>query len=195
MNNGLGFVDSHSRRESLRWMGGTLLRIPAAAIILPAALVSASAARMPLQRIDGRPPAPDFALPDLDGNIVRFADFRGKVVLVNFWATWCPPCRDEIPSMERAWRRLKDEGVALLAVHVGGDVEKVWAFANEFNVSFPVLVDKSSKVSREWQTVGLPTTFVVDPDGRKALRAIGGREWDHAHTIEEIVGLKGVGNR
>ncbi len=145
---------------------------------------------MLLQRVPGTPPAPDFELPDLDGKTVRFSDLKGSVVLVNFWATWCPPCRAEIPSMERAWARLKDGGVVLLAVHVGGDTDKIWAFLADFNVTFPVLIDKSSKVSMEWQTIGLPTTYVADAQGRKALRAIGGREWDHPDLVASVLSVK-----
>ncbi|MDX2288203.1 MAG: TlpA disulfide reductase family protein [Hyphomicrobiaceae bacterium] len=142
-----------------------------------------------LQPVPGKPPGPDFTLPDLDGREVRFADHRGRVVLVNFWATWCPPCRAEIPSMQRAWLKLESARVAMLAVHVGGDADKIWEFLAEFDVTFPVLIDKSSTVSKAWATIGLPTTFIADPEGRKALRAIGGREWDHPDLIASILAL------
>lgn len=145
---------------------------------------------MLLQRVPGSPPAPDFELPDLDGRSVRFSDFKGSVVLINFWATWCPPCRAEIPSMERAWAKLKDGDVAMLAVHVGGDTDKIWAFLADFSVTFPVLIDKSSNVSKQWQTIGLPTTYVADAQGRKALRAIGGREWDHPDLVASVLSVK-----
>lgn len=145
---------------------------------------------MLLQRVPGPPQAPDFELTDLDRKTVRFADFKGQVVLVNFWATWCLPCGEEIPSMERAWAKLKEGGVEILAVHVGGDNDKVWAFLADFNVTFPVLIDKSSKVSKEWRTTGLPTTYVTDGQGRKAFRAIGGREWDHPDLVASILALK-----
>lgn len=152
--------------------------------------LSSAAEPMLMQAVPGRPVAPAFTLPDLDGKQVQFADFSGQVVLVNFWATWCPPCRAEIPSMERAWAKLKPAGVAMAAVHVGGDSEKIWTFLAEFNVTFPVLIDQSSAVSKSWQTVGLPTTYIADPQGRKALRAIGGREWDHPDLIASILALK-----
>ncbi len=162
-----------------------------ASLAIAAKSVPASAQQgMLLQRVPGTPLAPEFELPDLDGKSVRFSDLKGKVVLVNFWATWCPPCRAEIPSMERAWAKLKEGGVAMLAVHVGGDSDKIWGFLADFNVTFPVLIDKSSKVSKEWQTIGLPTTYVADGQGRKALRAIGGREWDQPDLIASILALR-----
>ena len=134
--------------------------------------------------------APDFTLPSLEGGTTRLSSFKGKVVLVNFWATWCPPCRAEIPSMQRAWEKLKDNGVMMLAVHVGGNEDKIWTFLTDFNVEFPVLMDKRSKVSKTWPLVGLPTSFVVGPKGRIRLRAIGGREWDDAELISQILALK-----
>jgi peroxiredoxin len=184
-----------SRRTFLHAAASSPLWLSALSIAPAGTALANPALRSALQRIESGAAAPDFMLSDLDGNAVRFSAFKGKVAIVNFWATWCPPCRQEIPSMERAWKQLKDKDVVLLAVHVGGDMEKIWAFANEFNITFPVLVDKSSKVSRDWQTVGLPTTFVTDPEGRKALRAVGDREWDNPAILAEILGLRKTESR
>ncbi|MBU1211552.1 MAG: TlpA family protein disulfide reductase [Alphaproteobacteria bacterium] len=169
-----------------------LLAGAGASLALHAAIPTALAASpMLMQAIAGKPLAPDFTLPDLDGNAVRFASHKGQVVLVNFWATWCPPCRAEIPSMERAWQKLEDAGVAMLAIHVGGGGDRIWEFLAEFNVTFPVLIDRSSAVSKAWQTIGLPTTFIADAEGRKVFRAIGGREWDHPDLIANILAVRG----
>ncbi|MEW5963430.1 MAG: redoxin domain-containing protein [Pseudomonadota bacterium] len=167
-------------------LGGSLAL--SAAAMLP--FSAEAAGTVLLQTVPGTPAGPDFTLPDLDGKPVRFVDLKGRVVVVNFWATWCPPCRSEIPSMERAWAKLAAQDVIMLAVHVGGGGDKIWEFLSEFNVTFPVLIDKSGKVSKEWQTIGLPTTYIADKEGRKALRAIGGREWDHPELIASILALK-----
>jgi peroxiredoxin len=142
-----------------------------------------------LQEMAGKPPAPDFSLPDLDGETHTLSAYKGKVVIVNFWATWCPPCRREVPSMQRAYKALEGSGVVMLAVHVGGDEDKIWTFLNDMDVTFPVLVDAGGKTGRKWPMRGLPTTFVVNPQGRIALRAIGGREWDDPAILKTIRGL------
>ena len=142
-----------------------------------------------LHQVPGKPVAKEFELRDLDGNMHKLSDYKGKTVIVNFWATWCPPCRAEIPSMQRAWKILKDKNVMMLAVHVGGNEDKIWAFLTDFGIDFPVLIDGNSKVSRSWPMMGLPTTFIVDPQGKTALRAIGGREWDDPALIKSILAL------
>ncbi len=151
--------------------------------------VQSGSARELLHPVPGKPLAQDFKLPDLDGNTLKLSDFKGHIVIVNFWATWCPPCREEIPSMQRAWTILKKKNVVMLAVHVGGNEDKVWSFLTDFEVDFPVLMDKSSKVSRQWRVVGLPSTLIIDPQGRIALGAIGGRKWDDPSILAAILKL------
>ncbi len=159
------------------------------AIFLSFSSPIAAQAQELLHPFPGTPMAREFELPDLDGNKMKLSDFKGNVVVVNFWATWCPPCRAEIPSMQRAWDILKKHNVTLLAIHVGGNEDKIWSFLTDFNVDFPVLLDARSKVSRRWPMMGLPTTFIIDPQGKIALRAIGGREWDDPALIKSILAL------
>ncbi len=142
-----------------------------------------------LHPVPGKPAAKEFELRDLDGNMHKLSSYKGKIVIVNFWATWCPPCRAEIPSMQRAWKILKDKNVMMLAVHVGGNEDKIWSFLTDFGIDFPVLIDGKSTVSRAWPMMGLPTTFIIDPKGNTALRAIGGREWDDPSLIKSILAL------
>lgn len=128
----------------------------------------------------------DFTLPDLEGRDHSLSDYRGRWVLVNYWATWCPPCREEMPSMERAWQTLKDDGILLLAINVGETEDQVWTFTSNYPVNFPLLLDQDSKTIEAWPVQGLPTTFVIDPQGRLAYRAIGGRAWDDPVLLEQV---------
>jgi peroxiredoxin len=129
-------------------------------------------------------------LPDMDGKTHSLAEMRGKVVVVNFWATWCPPCREEMPSMQRVWELTREEGVVMLAVDVGETEETVFPFVAEHGIGFPILLDKDSAVTGRWPVLGLPTTFVIDPEGRMTYQAIGGRAWDSPPILEAIRGLR-----
>lgn len=158
--------------------------------LLPAMLPTAALAGQTLQPFSGTVDAPEIILNNLDGEEITLADFKGKVVIVNFWATWCPPCRTEMPSMQRAWQQLRDNDVMMLAVHVGGNTDQVWEFVSEYALEFPILMDVTSQVSRSWPMRGLPTTFVIDPQGQIAYMAIGGREWDDPELLELVYALK-----
>lgn len=136
-----------------------------------------------------RPPAPVLDLYDLAGKPHRLAGYAGQVVIVNFWATWCPPCREEMPSMERAWQAVKGQGILLLAVNVGESQDQVWAFDAAQSLSFPVLLDEQGQTVGRWPVQGLPTTFVVDTQGRLAYRAVGGRRWDDPNLLDQVRAL------
>ncbi|MHB8534123.1 MAG: peroxiredoxin family protein [Sulfuricaulis sp.] len=133
--------------------------------------------------------APDFTLKGEDGKTYRLSDYRGKVVLLNFWATWCPPCREEMPSMERAYRKVKSENIAILAVNVGEDADTVFAFTGRYPLTFPLLLDLDGSVIGKYPVVGLPTTFIVDPRGRVTHRAVGSREWDDDRLLNRLRGM------
>ena len=143
-----------------------------------------------LTAVDDKPPAPDFELLDIDGKVHRLSDYRGQVLIVNFWATWCPPCRAEMPSMQRAWEKVEPEGIQMLAINVGEDEETIFDFTADYPVNFPLPMDRDSTVVQAWPVRGLPTTFVVDPDGRLVYRAIGEREWDDAGLLDRVRALK-----
>jgi thiol-disulfide isomerase/thioredoxin len=133
------------------------------------------------------PPAPTLRLANDDGKLVDFAQYRGKVVLVNFWATWCPPCRKEFPSLSRVRKLFKPGEFEVIAVNVGEDPDTVFSFTG--NIEFPVLFDRDAKAMAAWSVRGLPTTFLVDKQGRLAYRATGGREFDDAAIVTLIRGL------
>lgn len=132
--------------------------------------------------------APDFTLQDMDEADFSLRDYRGKVVLLNFWATWCPPCRREMPSMERLHQSSQDKGLVVLALNQMEDEDHVFAYTGELEVdpTFTILFDKDSKVSRAYRVQGLPTTYLIDKQGRIRFRAIGGREFDHP-DIEKLI--------
>jgi peroxiredoxin len=123
-------------------------------------------------------PAPDFTLPDLDGKMVSLADYRGKVVLLNIWATWCPPCVEEMPSMEKLYQELKDEGFEILAVSVDASgAEAVTPFMKKHKLSFPALTDTEGAVKDLYQATGVPESFIIDKDGIIVEKIIGPRNW------------------
>jgi len=167
--------------------------LPTALFLLIAATLSAQAnAQQPGHGLTPLPdlkPAPDFSLTDLDGETHRLSDYLGKVVVINFWATWCPPCRAEMPSMQRAWEILKPKGIIMLGIDVGEDEDTIFTFTANYPVEFPLLMDQDSSTISDWPVRGLPTTFIVDPQGRIIYRAIGGREWDEPGLLAAIEAL------
>jgi peroxiredoxin/Cu/Ag efflux protein CusF len=122
--------------------------------------------------------APDFTLPTLSGGTIRLADFRGKVVLLNFWATWCVPCRMEMPALEALYQRHKDAGLAVLAINLDTlSTAGVEAFVQEVMVTFPVALDPSWSIARGYRVLGLPTTYLIDRAGNVVVREVGERDW------------------
>jgi thiol-disulfide isomerase/thioredoxin len=135
---------------------------------------------------------PEFNLPGVDGVSHRLQDFRGRYLLVNFWALWCAPCRKEMPSFERAYQRLKGDRFELIAIHFGPEAERVADYVAENNFSFPVLVDEGMTLG-SWPVKGLPTTFLLDPQGRIIASATGERDWDADKLLgrlEDLMSLK-----
>jgi len=133
--------------------------------------------------------APAFDLVGEDGRHYRLEELRGKVVLLNFWATWCPPCRYEMPSMERARLRLADAPVVILGVNVGEDADTIFEFTGRYPVGFPLLMDRDARVIEAYPVTGLPTTYVIDPSGKVRYRAMGSREWDAPELLEKLRAL------
>lgn len=158
--------------------------------LLLAVGTGAQAEQQSLTPIPNTPMAPDFTLDDLNGDAHSLSDYRGRVVILNFWATWCPPCRREMPSMERAWQQLKKHDVVMLAVDVGEDLDTVYTFLADYPVSFPLLLDEDAQVVGKFPVRGLPTSYVIDPEGRLVYQAIGGREWDEPEILEKVRALR-----
>ena len=123
-------------------------------------------------------PAPDFTLTDLSGRPHRLSELRGKLVFLNLWATWCPPCRDEMPSMEALFRRFKDRDFVMLAVSEDDDASAVRPFVAEMALSFPVLLDPKGMLPPRYGVTGYPETFIVDRTGQVIQHLIGPEDWD-----------------
>ena len=134
----------------------------------------------------------DFTLPDMHRNTVRLADFRGQVVLVNFWATWCYPCRTEMPSMEAVYQEYKQRGFTILAI--SSDVhgsDAVAPFVQESALTFPILLDPQNVVGTRLQVRGIPMSYLLDKQGRIAGMELGAKNWHSAkmrQLIDQLLG-------
>jgi peroxiredoxin len=141
-----------------------------------------AAARIPLlaQTVSAR----DFSLPLLlpagktGEETLTLSDLRGKVVFLNFWATWCPPCRDEMPSMESLYNRFRDREFEMLAVNCMEEAAIVRNFKEEYNLTFPILLDSDGRVSNAYGIRAIPMTFLINKDGRIVVRFVGSIDWD-----------------
>ena len=109
--------------------------------------------------------APDFSLPALDGGAQNLRDYRGQVVILNFWASWCAPCRAEMPDLQVAYTELRDKGLVVVGINQSERGEKVRSFVQEFGLTFPILLDEDQTVGHKYGVRGLPTTFIIDGGG------------------------------
>ena len=149
-----------------------------------AALLSGGGAPPPIGRGS---PAPEFSLPRLEGGgPLALESLRGQVVLVNFWATWCKPCEEEMPAMQRLYEALAPEGFELLAVSVDEDASLVADFVNRMGLTFPVLLDTDQAVARSYQTFRFPETLLIGRDGVVVERYVGPKEWDAAPYVARL---------
>jgi thiol-disulfide isomerase/thioredoxin len=133
--------------------------------------------------VKGAPEASEFALPDVDGSTHRLSDYRGRFVLVNFWAVWCAPCRKEMPSLDQGYKALSDRAFTTIGVHVGPSREDIVRFMGDVPVSFTILLDEDMEMS-DWGVRGLPTTVLVDPGGRMIYRSVGEKDWASPQMLE-----------
>ena len=131
--------------------------------------------------------APAFTVRNLKGNRVQLADHKGKVVILNLWATWCGPCRVEMPGLENLYRRYRSEGLEILAVSLDkGSSDKVQIFADQYRLSFPVLLDSDGQVESRYHTLTIPTTYVIDKKGMVVAEVDGAKNWESEQTFEAL---------
>lgn len=135
---------------------------------------------MPFQN---RIPSEDFLIPALGGGQVSLFEHRGQVVFLNFWATWCPPCREEMPSMQVLYDELSDEGLVMLAVDVQEPEATVRSFVEEFGFTFPVLLDENGRVALRYSIRAFPTTYIIDRDGNLLAVRPGYHDWSTPEMI------------
>jgi cytochrome c biogenesis protein CcmG/thiol:disulfide interchange protein DsbE len=159
------------------WLGliALLLILGATWIVLskvPAEMAAARADRSPLPRRGFA--APDFTLDTLDGQTIALSDLQGQMVLINFWASWCLPCREEMPAIQQVYERYRDQGFVVLAVNLQQEDAHVAAFVDQLELTFPVLMDRDGDVFDRYRIVALPSTFFVDRAGLIQDLAVGG---------------------
>jgi len=142
-----------------------------------------------LEEMKDRSAAPGFSLPDPTGKKVGLADFRGKLILLNFWATWCAPCREEMPAMERLYRRFKDKGFVIVGVNVKDRRKEALSFLKELKITFPIVLDPDGQVGLLYGAWGLPVTYLIDPKGIAIARAWGPADWDSPGARQLITEL------
>ena len=130
--------------------------------------------------------APDFTLKSLGGENLRLEEYRGQVVLINFWASWCGPCRQEMPILDRLHQRYEDTGFAVLGVNVEGEVAPAKKIVDKTNVTFPVLIDEGQSVSQLYDLEAMPSTVVVDRDGKVRYVHRGYKPGDEAKYVEVV---------
>jgi thiol-disulfide isomerase/thioredoxin len=125
----------------------------------------------------------DFTLLGLDGKKIALSSFKGKLVFLNFWATWCPPCRAEMPAMERLYQKLKGKGLEILAVDLQEELKSVQNFVKQNKLSFTVVLDKDGRMGATYGARSIPTSYIIGRNGDVLGGTIGGKEWDSPEMI------------
>jgi peroxiredoxin len=162
---------------------GLLLIAAAAYVLLPD--ISASSSNLDAIPVKVDYPAPELTLTNLGGSPVSLADYRGKVVLVNLWATWCPPCKEEMPALESFYRKHADEGFTIVAINDGDPTADVVQFVKDYGLTFPVWLDPTYiATEKAFKTLNLPSSFVIDREGQIVLSWVGGIQ---LRTLEKYV--------
>ena len=184
-------MDDNNTQESKKTKHRIILFIPAAIIVLAVFILLQKGAPPSIDiepsGTKQAPAAPNFTLKGLDDRMVSLSDHKGKVVLLNIWATWCPPCVAEAPSIDRLYKMMKDENFELLAVSIDeGGKGAVEEFMKSKNLSFPVLLDPDGYVARLYRTTGVPESFIIRKDGTIDNKIVGAIDWTSSKVLEYL---------
>lgn len=134
--------------------------------------------------------APDFDLPTLDGKRMKLADLKGKLLFINIWATWCAPCREEMPSMQNLYKQLKGPNFEMIGISIDKDKEvSVAPFVKDLGITFPILFDPESDTAKKYKITGVPETYLVIADGTIIHHLIGPSKWDKPEIVEALKGM------
>lgn len=137
-----------------------------------------------------RHPAPDFVIENLSGGDTGLADYKGNVVLLNFWATWCMPCRAEMPGMEALWQKYREQGFVVVGIsNDEGSKKRVETFTRLLDLSFPILLDPEGEVNDLYEVSNMPTSFLIDRNGKIISRIVGSDDWMSQEAISIVEGL------
>jgi peroxiredoxin len=139
-----------------------------------------------LPRLEPQGPAAESAAPDAEHGTLSLSDLEGRVVLLNFWATWCEPCESEMPAMERLYREIPRDRFELVAVSIDAERGAVEAFQEEYQLSFPIVLDRDQATYKTYQTMGVPESLLIDQQGRVVERYVGPKEWDAREYVDRL---------
>lgn len=150
----------------------------------PAAVVQGNTNKLRLEILKTPTPAPKFELKDPSGKPLSLSELKGKVVFVNFWATWCLPCIEEMPAMEKLHQELQKDGLVILAVNFQEGTERVKEFLTKHNLTFTALLDHDGKVAERYQAWALPVSVIINKRGEIVARAMGSKDWDSKESLQ-----------
>lgn len=174
-------MDQKKKRQVIRTI---ILAILVAAI---AYTVYVTATKDKNQLVKAGDDAPDFILKDMDGKTHQLSDYKGQGVLLNFWGTWCPPCKEEMPALNNSYNKYKDQGVQVISINIAQSDFEVKNFVNEYKLDFPVTIDESKSVMRTYNVDQLPATFLIDAEGEiKKILTYGITESEFDENMESI---------
>lgn len=160
------------------------------AVSVAVVLITVFAKKSSFELVVAGTQAIDFQLPDLDGKTRSLGEFKGKVVFLNFWATWCKPCEEEMPSMQQLYAALQGKPFEIVAVSIDKDgPEAIREFAKKYGVTFTVLHDRKGRIKELYKTTGVPETFIIDQNGVIAEKVWGPRDWSKMSSVDTIAEL------